>query len=196
MMSALQTTSAITRAQLSALSTLYSQWHARTVDAAADLRAARLAWAAETLGRKVSSFKELTSVEAFRLINVLKGSLGQAISDRPRRSRIRTREAAQAAATAGRRGSQTAVMYMVSADDLARIENAIERLGWTRDRFDAWLRSSSSPLASKTDPQIRTLADANRVWWGLKSLLKKAGYWRSADSAKFKAQTKRPRAEN
>jgi hypothetical protein len=91
---------------------------------------------------------------------------------------------------------QTSVVYMVSADDLARIENAISRLGWTRDRLDAWLRSSSSPLASKSDPQIRTLADANRVWWGLKSLLKKAGCWRTGDGKKFKeSETKRPRAE-
>jgi hypothetical protein len=186
---------ALSRAQLSALQTLYSRWQARTITGS-DPRIVRLAWASEALGRKVASFKELTSVEAFRLINVLKVSLGQAINDRPRRSRIRSRDAAQAAATAGRRGMQTSVVYMVSADDLARIENAISRLGWTRDRLDAWLRSSSSPLASKSDPQIRTLADANRVWWGLKSLLKKAGCWRTGDGKKFKeSETKRPRAE-
>jgi hypothetical protein len=191
-----QPTNAITPAQLAALQTLYSQWQARTITGS-DPRSVRLAWASETLGRKVASFKELTGLEAFRLINALKVSLGQATNDRPRRRRIRSRDAAQAAATAGRRGVQASVVYMVSADDLARIENAIARLGWTHDRFDAWLRSSSSPFASKSDPQIRTLADANRVWWGLKSLLKKAGCWRTGDAAKFKAsETKRPRAED
>jgi hypothetical protein len=173
-------------AQLRALQTLYSKWQARTLDETSDPRALRLAWASESLGRNVSSFKDLTNKEAYQLINVLKTSLGQAINERPSRHRIRSRDLAHAAGTAGRRGAQSAVSYMVSPEDLARIENAIARLGWTRDRFEMWLRSSTSPLALKADRQIRTVADANRVWWALKNMLKQAGCWHPEDKGKFK----------
>jgi hypothetical protein len=184
-MLSLQATDEITRAQLSALQTLYSRWFAHSLQEKADQRTARLAWATEALGRVVLSFKELTRSEAYQLINVLKVSLGQEIKNRPRRSRIRARDRAQAAGTAGRRGMNTSVVHMVSADDLARIENAITRLDWTRERFDAWLCSSTSPLGLRAKPQIRTLADANRVWWALESMLKHAGRWHPDDENKF-----------
>ncbi len=177
--------SQIAPAQLRALQTLYSKWSARTVDDASDPRAERLSWASQNLGRSVSSFKELTRYEAYQLVNVLKVSLGQAVKEKPGRRRIRSRDLAQAAGTEGRRGAQSSVAFMVSADDLARIDNAISRLGWTREHFDEWLRSSSSPLKGTADSQIRTLADANRVWWALKAILKKAGRWRSGEAAKF-----------
>lgn len=184
---AARTEAAISRAQVTALQTLYSQWSSHTVDEACDQRSARLAWASETLGRKISSFKNLTSGEAYRLVNVLKVSLGQSVNDRPRRRRIRSRDLAQAAGTAGRRNEQNSVEYMVRAEDLARIEDAISRLGWTRERFDAWLGSSSSPLRSRPGQQIRTLADANRVWWAMKAMLKQTGRWRPEDKKTFTA---------
>jgi hypothetical protein len=177
-------------AQLKALHSLLGKWSAHTIETDSDPRAARLAWAAESIGRSISSFKELTSAEAYQLIDVLKRSVGQPVSDRPRRRsrRINSRDLAQAAGTAGRRGETASPIYLVSSDDLARIDEAIERLGWTHDRFDAWLRSSTSPLRQRENPKIRTLADANRVWWALKSMLKQAGRWHPNDERKFGAQ--------
>ena len=167
--------------QLSALQTLYSRWAAHAIQEIGDVRAARLSWASEILGRKVESFKALDSNEAGRLIDVLKVSTGQEV--RPPRRRIRSREVAKAAGTAGRRGVRSATIYMVSAEDLARINDAIVRLGSTRERFDAWLNSQYSPLRGRADKQIRTIPDANRVWWALKAMLKHAGRWRVDDRA-------------
>jgi len=184
--------------QLKALHSLFGKWSAHTIEADGDPRAARLAWASESIGRGISSFKELTSAEAYRLIDVLKRSLGQPVSDRPRRRsrRINPRDLAQAAGTAGRRGETASPIYLVGSDDLARIDEASERLGWTHDRFDAWLCSSTSPLGNRENPKIRTLADANRVWWALKSMLKQAGRWHPNDERKFKSQTTSPAPDN
>jgi hypothetical protein len=176
--------SRITSPQLTALQALYSRWAAHVIQEIGDARAARLSWASGILGRKIDSFKALAGDEAGRLIDVLKVSTGQQV--RPPRRRIRSREVAQAAGTSGRRGVRSATIYMVSADDLARINDAIARLGWTRERFDAWLNSQYSPLRSRADKQIRTLADANCVWWALKAMLKHAGRWRPDDERKFK----------
>jgi hypothetical protein len=65
---------------------------------------------------------------------------------------------------------------IATAEDLAPIDEMRQRLGWSREAFDAWLRSPSSPL--KTSTALRTLADCNRVRWALKSMLKKAGLWK------------------
>jgi len=173
--------------QIVALQSLYSVWQAHSIENSADPRTARLLWASENVGRVVSSFKQLTGDEARRLIDALKQSMGQALTRQPRAWRhINERRRAQAAGTAGRRGVRSATIYMVSADDLARINDAILRLGWTRERFDAWLNSQHSPLRSRSDKQIRTLADANCVWWALKAMLKHAGRWRPDDEKKFK----------
>jgi hypothetical protein len=70
-----------------------------------------------------------------------------------------------------RRQPEGRSVELAGTEDLARIERAIERLGWTRDRFDAWLCSPSSPLGTHGKPQIRTVAHANKVWWAMKRLL-------------------------
>ena len=67
---------------------------------------------------------------------------------------------------------------MASADDLARIDEALQRLRWTKEQFDSWLKSGSSPLKQKDgDVAIRTVAEANKVWWALKAMLVRAGLW-------------------
>jgi hypothetical protein len=157
---------------------LYARVAASTLDDRYP-RIARLEWASENLGRRVDSFKQLTKDEARRLIDVLKVSLGQAINVRPYRSgRIRSREVAQAAGTSGRRNVSTNAVFMARPEDISRIEQAIERLGWTRDSFNFWLNSKYSPIRRNNISEIHTVADANRVWWALKSMLKKAGLWR------------------
>ncbi len=169
---------AATRAQLIALQTLYSQWSAHTLPASVDARAARLLWASQATGREVSSFRDLSSDEARALLDILKGSIGQPLTRaaQPWR-RIRSRERAHAAGTSGRKDGDPSFVQMASPDDLARIDEALRRLGWSGDRYAAWLQSGVSPLASKADGTIRTVAEANKVWWALKNMLKRSGNW-------------------
>lgn len=179
-----------TRVQLVALHALYCQWSKHTIETPGDPRSARLEWASQNLGRAVASFAELTRDEAGRLIDGLKGSMGQQIGERPHPWRkVRSRDRAHAAGTAGRRDGNSQLIQMASADDLARIDEALARLGWSRDRYEAWLRSGSSPLNGKESFAIRTVAEANRVWWALKNMLKRSGNWKAPQKRATHGQT-------
>jgi hypothetical protein len=178
--------SKISKGQLIALQSLWAQHARHSLDVSTNDRAARLAWASDQVKHPVASFSDLTLDEARSLIDLLSKSLGQPNTGKRRwRPRMRDRERAQAAGTEGRRGFDSATKTMVSAEDLARIEDAITRLGWTRERFDAWLRSDSSPLGHVSNPQIRTLGDANKIWWPMKAMLKRAGKWIQNDENRF-----------
>lgn len=169
----------ITRDQLKRLQVLYSQLCAHTQQD--NTREARLAWATQLAGRPIGSFSELTLDDARHLIDVLQGQLGAKYPS----ARRRGREAAERHGKDGRRdGAEfAATPQMVSARDLETITEFYGRLGWTRDRFDAWLRSPHSPLRRKSDPEIRTKADANRVRWALKGMLQSHGLWETRKSA-------------
>lgn len=168
------------RAQIVALHTLFSAWHSHTIDANPDVREARLAWASQCIDHQVFSFSDLGADDARRLIDILKQACGQPVGERPQPWRpVQGRDRAHDAGTAGRKGVRSAVIRLASADDFARIDDALRRLGWSRDRFEAWLLSSSSPLRQGGDETsvIRTLAEANRVFWALKAMMIRAGVW-------------------
>jgi hypothetical protein len=166
------------REQIVALQTLYSIWAAHTIQTHSDARTARLNWASESIGREVDSFSDLTRDEARHLIDTLKGAMGQQLTEQPRPWRqIRSRDRAQAAGTAGRRGKKSSLIQLAGPDDHARIGEALTRLGWDRGRYEAWLRSDSSPVGCGDSPSIRTVAEANKVWWALKAMLKRSGRW-------------------
>jgi hypothetical protein len=172
---------ASTRDQVVALHALYGQWAKHSIQEDCDPRSARLAWASGAIGRQLSSFSQLTGDEARQLIDRLKGSMGHAVIEKPNPwRRIRSRDRARAAGTAGRRDADPSLIQMASADDLARVDEAIRRLNWTRDRFEAWLRSSSSPVAFKGAAIILTVTEANKVWWALKAMLRRSGRWHAA----------------
>jgi hypothetical protein len=169
-----------TRAQVVALQTLFAAWHSRELTAqATDIRSARLAWASESLGHDVPSFRDLTSDEARRLIDILKRSIGQSLTReaQPWR-RVRARDRAKQAGTAGRNGANSSLIELASPDDLARIEQARQRLGWSSEQLKAWLGSTASPLKRSGECTIRTVAEANRVWWALKAMMVRAGVWK------------------
>jgi hypothetical protein len=166
----------ITSGQMKRLQTLYGQLCAHTQQSSD--RAARIAWASQLLGRaeneRLASFSDLTQSDARHLIDALQAQLGV---QHPTKKRQR-REAADRHGRDGRGDGQdlAATPEMVSAADLETIESYYQRLGWTRDRFDAWLRSPHSPL-KKSSPVIATKAHANRVRWALKGMLQHAGLW-------------------
>ena len=58
---------------------------------------------------------------------------------------------------------------------------------WTQDQLNAWLRSASSPLGVTDTPQIRTVGEANRVWWALKAMLRRSGRWQSFTNRKVQS---------
>jgi hypothetical protein len=105
--------------------------------------------------------------------------LNKTVPTSKRRSRKpMDRERAQRHGTDGRRDSSFSdAPQLVEAYDVQQIEDYYRRLGWARETFDAWLRSPRSPLGRRSQPKIRTVADANRVRWGLKRILQRKGLW-------------------
>jgi hypothetical protein len=170
----------ISPAQLRRLQVLYGQL-ARHTDQGTG-REARLAWASELTGRTIASFSDLTQAEAVRLIDTIQGQLGVRAPARPRR-RLR-RSDARKAGTEGRRGNENTETTIAGARDLERIQYALTLLGWNQAQLEGWLRSPSSPLRKKATPEIRTLSDANRVWWALKGMAQARGLWRPAKGAR------------
>lgn len=165
----------ITSAQLKRLQVLYSQYERRSLDATPG-RDARIAWATQQLGRIIRSFSNLTADEARRLIDMLQGQMGVKHPTTARRRRMGRRAAANAG-TSGRHDQATADTVLAGAEDLARIQYALSLLGWNEETLHGWLSSPSSPLRGRANPAIRTLAEANKVWWGLKRIAKGKGLW-------------------
>lgn len=159
----------ISKGQLKRLQVLYSQL-ARHTDQSND-RAARIAWAAQLVGRPIASFSDLTGSDARHLIDTLQGQLGVNVpAQRPRRGRPRLgRDAAHKAGTEGRRGNSSNEITLAGPAEFARIEYMLDQLGWNQAQLTGWLSSPRSPL-NKSNPVIRTLGDANKVWWALKRM--------------------------
>ncbi len=134
-------------------------------------RSARLAWASGSVGRELSSFNELHFDEAAQLIERMKTALGQEINPAKRsRQRRPGRELAHAYGTAGRKSESTNEIKMVDGPTSELLGRLREQLGWSRERLDAFLHSKHSPIRSGA---IRTLGDANRVIWCLRSFLRR-----------------------
>jgi hypothetical protein len=156
----------ITPQQIRRLQVLYKQYEAHTLDVGAK-REDRLAWASERCGRVIASFSGLTLEEARRLIDTLQGILGVRLPSKVPRRR-KDRRAAQNAGTMGRHDQVNEEDVLVGDTEIRRIQREMDRLGWTQTRLDAFLASPSGPNARRAT--IRTLADANRVYWALKRM--------------------------
>jgi len=163
----------ISKGQMARLQVLYSQLATHT-DQGTD-RAARLAWASALVQRPLASFKDLTQADATFLIDTLQGQLGVQVPARPRR-RL-DRDAARKAGTEGRRDNRSNELTMASAADIARIQYVMGLIGWSQAQLEAWLRSPRSPLSNRASGTIRSLKDANRVYWALKGMAVKQGKW-------------------
>ena len=167
----------ISAAQLTRLQVLWSQYARREMYRDWDrhfIRAERLRWASEQTKRALSSFNELTLSEASDLINLLQAEMGikessPAVRQRRLRSRIKDRDQAHAAGTEGRRGSR-GTFTLADAEDLSMIDAKLTEMGWTRARLDAFLQSPSSPLRRRSNLQLRTVGDVNKVLWALKRI--------------------------
>ena len=132
-----------------------------------NVRENRLVWASEILRREIASFSELRADEAALLIDTLKRSLGQKVNPPVRRRR--DRDQAHAYGTAGRRDQASKEIQLVDEATLGLIADLVVQLGWNVDRFNSFLCSRTSPVKSGA---VRTLAEANRVIWALKRMLR------------------------
>lgn len=169
----------ITKDQLKRLQVLYAQL-ARHTDQE-PTREARIGWAQALVQRPIASFSDLTVADATHLIDTLQGQLGVKVPAKPRR-RL-DREAARKAGTEGHRGNVSNELTLATADDLARVERVRDLIGWSQAQLDAWLRSPRSPLTNRNAPAIRTLRDANRVYWALKGIAVRQGKWNNSGRA-------------
>jgi len=168
----------ISPGQLKKLQTLWGiAWNAGTASAtvagvstvAGDAsRIVRIEWLRGLTKRAIQSSKELTRAEATKAIQaVMKMVPEQFRGPKRRMSGQRARELG----TAGRRGAAQQSTALPGKLELQAIEELKAQLGWDNTRFDAWLRSRYSPVRG----MVRTLADANRVRWALKAILKRTG---------------------
>lgn len=166
----------ITTAQLKRLQTCYGQMCSQVIGFE-NTREARLAWASQILGREISSFAALSLDQARTLIDAAQGELGHRTPQKSKSVHKPTAEAARRAGLDGRKGDQeyADAPQIASAADIETIQSYYQRLGWSAAQFEAWLTHRSSPLRGRK--QIRTQADANRVRWALKGMLKDAGLW-------------------
>lgn len=166
----------ISESQLQKVQVLWSQYFRLcTLDfAGIESRDARLRWAGKLLGHPVSSFKELSRHEA----NIAIDALQRVVGRRPEDSTSQQEGADRGLQGRRRRPRGPRHFVMASEEDQQRVQSAIARLGWTQKRFEKWLASPTSPLGGRT--AIHSLADANRVWWALKGMLKRAGKWDAA----------------
>jgi hypothetical protein len=156
---------AITGRQMRRLQTLWGLF-ARQAHLEAKDREARIGWVAGAVGRQISSFKELTAAEAKIAIDAVQKHLPPELV-----KASASRRTAHAYGTAGRRSAhKSGDVRMADPGTLQLLANLCTALGWGRERLDAFLRSPKSPVRSGT---IRTLAEANKVIWVLKSLLRR-----------------------
>ncbi len=165
----------LSKGQLQALHSLFHLYAPRFLNAAngAGIKArnARLAWASGIVGRELSSFSELQPDEAGQLIEAMKLALGQEINPAKRpRSRRPGRDLAHAYGTAGRRSESSNEIRLVDAPTLELLDRLRQQLGWTSERLDAFLHSKHSPVRSG---RIATLAEANRVAWAMRRMLRR-----------------------
>lgn len=160
--------SPITGRQMKRLQTLWGLF-ARQAHLDAKDREARIGWVAGAVGRQIVSFKELSSKEAETAIDAMQKHLPAELLKRGARPSRRT---AHAYGTAGRKSAHKSTeVRMADAATLQLLSNLVFALGWTRERFDAFLRSPKSPVKSGA---VRTLGEANKIIWVLKSLLRRA----------------------
>jgi hypothetical protein len=156
----------LSSAQLRRLQTLWGLFCRQSNLDAMD-RVARLSWASDTIGRPISSFKDLSADEAITAIDAMQKHLPPELVTRKRPAR----RVAHAYGVAGRRGRIETEICMVDSETLRLLDVLVAKLGWTHEQFNGFLRGKSSPVRSGS---IRTLAEANRAIWSIKAMLRRA----------------------
>jgi hypothetical protein len=153
----------ISKGQLRRIQTLWGILYRHTVDGApGDSRAARLAWIGLKVGRRIGSCNDLSKTEAKKAIEAIQKCLpAEAV-------RSSDRSQAMAQGRDGRKGAESKEVRLPDAGTMQLLQNLLFALGWDRARLDLFLHSPKSPVRA-----IRTLADANKIIWVLKGMLRR-----------------------
>jgi len=156
---------AISKGQLRRIQTLWGILYRRTGNGGPEQsKAARLAWIGLKIGRRISSCKDLSKAEAAEAIRAIQKCLpGELVRGGP------DRDQAKALGNAGRKGAESKQIALPDANTMQLLQTLLTALGWARARLDLFLHSPKSPVRGA----IRTLADANKVIWALKGILRR-----------------------
>jgi hypothetical protein len=162
----------ISKGQLRRIQTLWGILYKHSGEAGSgargdeDSRKLRLAWIGLKIGRQIQSCNDLTQAEAKTAIDAIQKLLPPDLVRPPRRG---DRGQARAQGTAGRKGMASKEVKLPDAGTMQLLQNLMFALGWDRAGLDRFLHSPKSPVRGS----IRTLADANKIIWVLKGMLRR-----------------------
>ena len=86
----------------------------------------------------------------------------------PKHPGMRNRQRRKAAGTAGRKNAINKVVEMAATVDVEMVYQLAYGLGWTQETIKTFIRRQ---LGGRD--QLRTMADINKVLWGLKAIAKR-----------------------
>lgn len=150
--------------QLRRLHALWQEWAGGLKLAPEQDRALRHYYVGLFAGGEVTRTRELDSEGADRVIAWLDGLARQA---KPRRKR-------RAAGTAGRRGYPEQKRIHPDAAAWGALWAHARTLGMNQERLERFIAERYSGVGLRGLDDLRTMADLNRVLWGLKAMLRRA----------------------
>ena len=146
--------------QLTCIQALWAQrMRGAGIAGADECRELRHAYLREVTAGRATSTKELTFADAKRVIERLLRDAGGQIKDSA---------GARAAGTHGRRGADRRVSMLATKGQIDLLVSYASRLGWNDERLDAFIERQLG-----AHRQVRTVADINKVLWGLKSMVRR-----------------------
>lgn len=154
----------ITPQQLRRLQTLWHRWMASLeLDRRRDQKLRHVYIEILTQGRAGRTL-ELSEDDADLVIRRLRRAVGG------RRRAYGNRRLAHVAGTAGRQGFASHPEIEATLPALRLLESHARALGMTPERLDRFIAARYARLGLRGRGDLRTMADVNRVLWGLKAL--------------------------
>ena len=152
----------ISPAQLRRLQTLWHLWTRKLKLRSEADRRLRHYYVSVLSGGRAAETKGLTRADAARVIAGLE-----------RLSAGATPEELRAAGTAGRRGFPQRRRVRPNAAAWRTLWAVAKALGMSRQRLEEFIRSHYAGVGLRSLADLRTMADLNRVLWGLKAILRR-----------------------
>ncbi|MCL6481160.1 MAG: hypothetical protein K6U02_05480 [Firmicutes bacterium] len=157
-----ETAERIRVAQLRRLHLLWREWAGRLRLGAAGDRALRHYYVELFSGQRASETTALTRADADRVIQWLE-----------RLVRARHERTDWAAGTAGRRGYPEWRRLAPTPAAWRALWGTARALGMSRQRLDAFIARRYAARGLRSAADLHTMADVNRVLWGLKAILRR-----------------------
>lgn len=155
----------ITPAQLRRLHILWRRWRRGARLPEERDRELRHAYIEMVTRGRARATNELTAAEAAQVIRRLERAT--------KRKRRRTAAYAYVLGTAGRQGYEEHPDVAATPAAFRLLDQHAAALGMTRARLDHFIAAHYAGVGLRRRVDIRTMADLNRVLWGLKALLRR-----------------------